>query len=46
MSLKSLRIVGLGGTAHIIQLRVFSSVREVRTSPYYTILIDMYGFVF
>ena len=46
MNLKALRIVGLEGATHTIQLGVFPSVREVRTNPYHTILIDMYGFVF
>ena len=46
MNLRALRIVGLEGASHTIQLDVFSSIREVRTNPYYMILIDMYGFVF
>ena len=46
MNLESLNIVGLEGTVHTIQLGVFPSVRKVKTSPYHTILIDMYGFVF
>ena len=46
MSLRSFRIVGLERATHTIQLGVFPSVREVRTNPYHTILIDMYGFVF
>ena len=46
MNLRALRIVGLKRATHTIQLTVFSSVIEVRTSPYYTILINIYGFVF
>ena len=46
MNLRSLKIVELEGVAHIIQLGVFLSVKEVRTNAYHTILIDMYGFVF
>ena len=46
MSLRLFRIVGLEGLAHTIQLGVFPSIREVKTNPYHTILIDMYGFVF
>ena len=46
IELRSLRIVGLEGAAYIIQLGVFSSVRDVRTNLYHTILIDIYDFVF
>ena len=46
MNLRSFRIVELERAAHTIQLRVFFSVKEVKTIPYHTILIDMYGFVF
>ena len=46
MNLKTFRIVELKGATHTIQLRMFLNVGEVGTSPYHTILIDMYGFVF
>ena len=46
MNLKALRIVGLEGITHIIQLRMFPSIIEVRTSTYYMILTNMYGFVY
>ena len=46
MNLRIVRIVGSEGASHTIQLRVFPSVEEVRTSLYHTNLIDMYGFVF
>ena len=46
MNLTTSRIVGLEEASHTIQLGMFPSVREVRTSPYHMILIDMYGFVF
>ena len=46
MNLRSLRIAGVEGATHTIQLGVFLSVKEVRASPYHTIFIDMYGFVF
>ena len=46
MNLRALRIVRLERASYTIQLVMFSSVREVRTSPYHMILIDMYGFVF
>ena len=46
MNLRSFKIVGLEGTVHTIHLGVFPSVKEVRTNPYHTILIDMYNFVF
>ena len=46
MRLTTLRRVGLEGASHTIQLGIFPSVKEVRTNPYHTILINMYGFVF
>ena len=46
MSLKSFRIDELEAATHTIQLEVFSTVKEVMTSPNHTILIDMYGFMF
>ena len=46
MRLKSFMIVGLEGAIHTIQVEVFPSVKKVKTSPYHTILINMYGFVF
>ena len=46
MNLRSLKIVGLKKTAHTIQVGVFPSVRDIRTNPYHTIIINMYGFVF
>ena len=46
MNLRTLRIVGLENATHSIQLEVFPSVKEIKISPYYTIPIDMYGFVF
>ena len=46
MNLRSLKIVGLEGAAHSIQLEMFPSVERVKTNLYHTILIDMYGFVF
>ena len=46
MRLRSFRIVGLEGIVHTKQLGVFSSVKEVKTSPYHIILIDMYVLCF
>ena len=46
MNLKSLRIVELEITTYTIQLGVFPTVKEVRTTLYNTILINMYDFLF
>ena len=46
MNLAVLRIVGLEGASHTIQLGMFPSVKKVKTSPYHMIFIDMNGFVF
>ena len=39
-------IVELEKAAHTIQLGMFLAIRNVKTNPYHTILIDMYVFVF
>ena len=46
MNLRSFRIVELERAVHTIQLGVFLSVKEVKTSPFHMIGIDMYVFVF
>ena len=46
ISLRLFTIVGLEEATHTIQLGMFPSARKVRTNPYYTILIDIYDFLF
>ena len=46
MNLRALGIVELEGASHTIQLGVFLSVKEVKTNPYHTMLIDIYVLCF